>query len=321
MMQSWQTDLLNLQLSLSVKPLFRYLGSVDRVRSLVRVMDLTMGRFGIPRGTRRVPVRIAGARFESEWVSHDDKPKKRVILYLPGGAYILRMPNTHAGMLSRLCRLADAKALMVYYRLAPEHPFPACLEDAVLAYKWLLKKGYLPEQIVIAGDSAGGGLTMSTLLALRDEGLPLPACAYMLSPLLDVSDSAASRWKNAASDKALPAAHQRAVNPRTLYVGEFAIDDPRVSPLFGDYHGLPPLYVQVSDSEMLLDDSLRMARRGHTYQVDVKVDIWRKVPHVWQAFAFLPESRDALGKAADFIRQKIPGKVLRKKTLADRGVL
>jgi acetyl esterase/lipase len=306
MMQSWQTDLLNLQLSLSMKPLFRFLGSVDRVRTLVKMMDLTVGRLGIPRHTSRKAVRITGAPFEAEWVCHDDKPKKRVILYLPGGAYILRMPNTHTGMVSRLCRLADAKALMAYYRLAPEHPFPACLEDALLAYKWLLKKGYAPEQIVIAGDSAGGGLTLSTLLAIRDAGLPAPACAYMLSPLLDVSDSAASRWKNAASDKALPAAHQRAINPRLLYVGEFAIDDPRVSPLFGDYHGLPPLYVQVSDSEMLLDDSLRMARRGHTYQVDVKVDIWRKVPHVWQAFAFLPESSDALKKAAAFIREKIP---------------
>lgn len=318
MMQSWQTDLLNLHLSLSVKPLFRYLGSVDRVRSLVRMMDMTVGRIGIPGGTRRDPVRIPGARFDAEWVSHDDKPKQRVILYLPGGAYILRMPNTHTGMVSRLCRLADAKALMAYYRLAPEHPFPACLEDAVLAYRWLLKKGIAPQQIVIAGDSAGGGLTLSTLLAIRDEGLPLPACAYMLSPLLDVSDSAASRWKNAASDKALPAAHQRAINPRVLYVGDYAIDDPRVSPLFGDYQGLPPLYVQVSDSEMLLDDSLRMARRGHTYAVEVKVDIWRKVPHVWQAFAFLPESHDALCKAAGFIRERIPRRAARKQMLQMR---
>ena len=195
---------------------------------------------------------------------------------------------------------------MAYYRLAPEHPFPACLKDSMQAYKWLLRKGYAAEQIIIAGDSAGGGLTLSTLLAIRDAGLPMPACAYMLSPLLDVSDSAASRWKNAASDKALPAAHKRAINPRLLYAGGYAVDDPLISPLFGDYQGLPPLYVQVSDSEMLLDDSLRMARRGHTYQVEVKVDIWRKVPHVWQAFPFLPESRDALCKAALFIREKVP---------------
>lgn len=305
MMQSWQTDLLNLQLSLSVKPLFRVVGSINQVRNLVRISDQTLGRFSVPRGSRRERVRIPGAAFDAEWVSHDATPKRRIILYLPGGAFVLRMPHMHTGLVSRLCRQADAQALMVYYRLAPEHPFPACLNDAVLAYKWLLKRGFSPEQIVIAGDSAGGGLTLSTLLEIRDQGLPMPAGGYMLSPLLDASDSSASRWKNAASDTALPAAHQRAINPRPLVMGDLAIDDPKLSPLFGDYHDLPPLYVQVSDSEMLLDDSLRMARRAHTYQVEVKVDIWRKVPHVWQAFAFLPESRDALAKAAAYLRARV----------------
>lgn len=305
MMQSWQTDLLNLQLSLSVKPLFRRIKSIDRIRRLVKLSDQTLGRVGIPRGTWRESVHIPTASFDAEWVSHDASPKRRIILYLPGGAFVLRMPHMHTGMVSRLCRRADAQALMVYYRLAPEYPFPACLDDAVKAYRWLLKRGYLPEQIVIAGDSAGGGLTLSTLLAIRDQGLPAPAGGYMLSPLLDASDSSASRWKNAASDTALPAAHQRGINPRPLVMGDLAINDPKLSPLFGDYHGLPPLYVQVSDSEMLLDDSLRMARRAHTYQTDVKVDIWRKVPHVWQAFAFLPESRDALNKAAAFLRERI----------------
>lgn len=307
-MQSWQTDLLNLHLSFYVKPMFSYVGSVDTIRSLFKWTDMTLGRLGIPRGTRREPAAIPGAPFEAEWISADgetDVDPHRVILYLPGGAYVLRMPHTHSGLVSRLCRLADARALMVYYRLAPEHPFPACLDDSVMAYRWLLAQDIAPERIVIAGDSAGGGLALSTLLALRDQGLPLPACAYLLSPLLDASDSAASRWKNAASDAALPAAHQRKLNPRALIMGDLAIDDPKVSPLFGEYHGLPPVYIQVSDSEMLLDDSLRLARRGHTYQVEVKVDIWRKVPHVWQAFAFLPESRDALAKAAGFIREKI----------------
>ncbi|MBK9520198.1 MAG: alpha/beta hydrolase [Rhodocyclaceae bacterium] len=305
MMQSWQTDLLNLQLSVGVKPLFRFVGSISKIRRLVQVSDQTLGRVSVPRGTRRERVKIPGAAFDAEWVSHDASPKRRIIMYLPGGAFVLRMPHMHTGMVSRLCRRADAQALMVYYRLAPEHPFPACLDDAVLAYRWLLGQGYSPEQVVIAGDSAGGGLTLSTLLAIRDQGLPAPAGGYMLSPLLDASDSSASRWKNAASDKALPAAHQRAINPRPLVMGDLAINDPKLSPLFGDYHGLPPLYVQVSDSEMLLDDSLRMARRAHTYQIEVKVDIWRKVPHVWQAFAFLPESRDALSRAASFLRERV----------------
>jgi acetyl esterase/lipase len=209
-------------------------------------------------------------------------------------------------MVSRLCKCANARALMAYYRLAPEYPFPACLEDSVLAYRYLLDQGIAPEQIVIAGDSAGGGLTLSTLLAIKEKKLPMPGCAYMLSPLLDVSDMAPSRWKNALSDTALPAPSERAINPRPLYLGGNDPSDPMVSPINGDFSGLPPMYIQVSDSEMLLDDSLRLARRCHTYDVSVTVDIWRKVPHVWQAFAFLPESGEALEKAGRFLQDSIP---------------
>lgn len=304
-MQSWQTDLLNLQLSLSVKPLLRHMGSINRIRKLVDVGDRTAGRLAVPRGTRREKVTIPGAQFNAEWIGASGDPGQRVILYLPGGAYILRTPNLHAGMVSRLCKCANARALMTCYRLAPEFPFPACLEDSMLAYRWLLGEGIAPENIVIAGDSAGGGLTLSTLLAIKSQELPMPACAYLLSPLLDVSDHAPSRWKNAASDTALPAPSQRAINPRPLYLGGNDPADPMVSPINGNFAGLPPIYIQVSDSEMLLDDSLRLARRCHTYDVSVNVDIWRKVPHVWQAFAFLPESNEALEKAGQFLRVHI----------------
>ena len=304
-MQSWQTDLLNLQLTLTVKPMFKYVKSLDRLRQMVSFSDNTIGRLAIPRGTGREPVKIPGADFEAEWVRSAGTDPQRVILYLPGGAYVIRMPNAHTGMVSRLCRNANAQALMAYYRLAPEHPFPACLEDAVLAYRWLLDQGIEPDRIIIAGDSAGGGLTLSTLLALKERKLPMPACAYMLSPLLDVSEKAPSRWKNSASDTALPAPKDRALNPRPLYLGDNAPDDPLVSPINGNFQGLPPMYVQVSDSEMLLDDSLRLARRAHIYDVEVSVDIWRKVPHVWQAMGFLPESREALEKAGAYIRNHV----------------
>ena len=147
-MQSWQTDLLNLQLSLSIKPMLRHMDSIDRIRKLVAVSDRVVGRLALPRGTQREAVKIPGARFDAEWIGANDGTTRRVMLYLPGGAYVLRTPNIHAGMVSRLCKCANTRALMTYYRLAPEHPFPACLEDSVLAYRWLLDQG-------IAGDNVG----------------------------------------------------------------------------------------------------------------------------------------------------------------------
>lgn len=285
--------------------MLKYVGSIDRIRQIVDIGDNIVGKLAIPKGTQRQPVAMPWAEFDAEWVQVDGTNPGRVLLYLPGGAYVMRTPNAHAAMVSRLCKCANAEALIVYYRLAPEHPFPACLDDAILAYQWLLDQGTPAQNIAIAGDSAGGGLTLSTLLTIKEKKLPMPACAYMLSPLLDVSDHAPSRWKNAASDSALPAPKRRAINPRPLYVGENSMDDPMVSPINGDLSGLPPLYIQVSDSEMLLDDSLRLARRGHTYNVEVNVDIWHRVPHVWQAFAFLPESSEALAKAGSFLRDNI----------------
>lgn len=304
-MQSWQADLLNLQLSLSVKQMFKYVGSVKRMRRMVQFSDRTFGRFAIPWDTERTPVVIDNAEFDAEWICIQEREAERVILYLPGGAYILRTPNIHAGMVSRLCKTAGAKALMVYYRLAPEHPFPACRDDAIEAYQWLLEQGVAAERIAIAGDSAGGGLTLSALLTIRDRNLPMPACAYMLSPLLDARDHAPSRWKNALSDTALPAPKRGSTGLRQLYLADNEIDNPLFSPINGDLDDLPPMYIQVSDSEMLLDDSLRLARRAHTYGVEVSVDIWRKVPHVWQCFSFLPEATEALEKASWFIKKQI----------------
>ena len=306
-MQSWQTDLLNLQLSLVLKPLMRHVGSVDRIRQIVGISDCLIGPLAIPRGTQREKISMPGGEFEAAWISTPYSRKDKVIFYLPGGAYILRTPNTHEAMVSRLCRTAGMSALVAYYRLAPEHPFPACLDDAVLAYQWLLDEGYQPRNIVIAGDSAGGGLALSTLLTLKERKLPLPACAFMMSPLLDVSDHAPSRWKNAQHDTALPAPYKRAVNPRPMYLGNNDADNPIVSPINGNLEGLPPMYITVSDSEMLLDDSLRLARRGHTYNVDVKVDVWRKVPHVWPVFGFLPEAGKTMERAARFFARHVTG--------------
>ncbi len=306
-MQSWQTDLLNLYLRVTVKPMLRYTRSVTSVRKAMTLTDKTFGRLIMPRDTRVTTAAADSIACRCDWIDTATSRREQVILYLPGGAYILRTPHMHAAMVSRLCTQSGARALICYYRLAPEHPFPACLEDSVAAYDWLLQQGYKPEQITIAGDSAGGGLTLSTLLKLRDTGRPLPACAVMMSPLLDAGDTAPSRSKNALSDSALPHPNERAINPRPLFLAGEDPKNPLISPVYGEYHGLPPMYVLVSDSEMLLDDSLRLARRAQLYSVKVRVDIWRRVPHVWTAMPFLPEAKDGLQRAGKFIAGHCPG--------------
>jgi monoterpene epsilon-lactone hydrolase len=300
-MQSWQTDLLNLYLKTTVKPMLRHARSIRTVRWAMTLSDKTAGRLLIPRDTQVARAAADAVDCRCDWIDTPNSQPGRVILYLPGGAYISRTPNLHTSMVSRLCTQSGARALICYYRLAPEHPFPACLEDSVAAYNWLLEQGYQPEQISIAGDSAGGGLTLSTLLKLRDLKRPLPACAVMMSPLLDVGDMAPSRTKNALSDSALPHPNARGINPRPLFLGAEDPKGPLVSPIYGEYQGLPPMYVLVSDSEMLLDDSLRLARRAQLFNVTVRVDIWRRVPHVWTVMSFLPESKDGLQRMGKFI--------------------
>ena len=307
-MQSWQTDLVNLYLSLSVKPALRHVTSLRAIRAAISLADKTAGRIASPGKTEITDVLSISDNCQLKWITRKDSPgeSKRVVLYLPGGAYIMRTPNLHAALASRICREADASSLICYYRLAPEYPFPACLEDALEAYDLLLSKGIAGEDIAIAGDSAGGGLALSLLLAIRDSSRPCPACAVLMSPLLDAGDHAPSRAQNSSSDAALPHPRQRGINPRLMYVGEHDPSDPLISPIHGEFHDLPPIYVLVSDSEMLLDDSLRLARRANMFRTEVRVDIWRKVPHVWVSMPFLPESAEGIKRIGAFLKEKIP---------------
>ncbi len=307
-MQSWQTDLLNTYLSYSVKPALRHISSIRAIRAGVSLVDGTLGRLAHPGRTITEPLKSPSGNCDYTWVETETGKdiSQRVILYLPGGAYIIRTPQAHTAMVSRICKEANASALMCFYRLAPEHPFPAAIEDAVEAYDFLLARGHRPQDIAVAGDSAGGGLAMSLMLAIRDSKRPLPGCTVLLSPLLDAGDHAPSRTKNSRSDTALPSPAQRAVNPRELYAGGHDYKDPLISPIYGTFEDLPPIYVLVSDAEMLLDDSLRLARKAHLYRTEVRVDVWRKVPHVWVVMSFLPESKDGIQRIAKFMAEHIP---------------
>lgn len=233
------------------------------------------------------------------WITPPGADTSRVIFYLHGGAYILGSSETHLETVFRFAKAAGTRALSVDYRLAPEHAWPACREDAVAAYRWLLAQDVAPSRIAIAGDSAGGGLTLSTLLALRDAGLPLPGCAAFLSPWVDFTGSGDSMKTNAEIDPL--------VDPRGLAMMVGAVlqgkDPAQSSPLFADLHGLPPLFVQVGTAEVLLDDSRRLVDKVKAAGGEAVLDVWEHMIHGFQAFPrYLPEAISATERAADFLR-------------------
>lgn len=225
------------------------------------------------------------------------------LLYLHGGGYILGSPDTHRPMVASLVRHAKARALLIDYRLAPEHPFPAGLEDAVKAYKWLLAQGVAPEAITVAGDSAGGGLTLALLLSLRDACIPLPAGAALLSPWTDL---AMSGWTHITHRKRDPMISlDGALLAARHYLGSTNPTDPLASPLYGRFDGLPPLFIHVGGNEILLDDSLRLADRARAADVTVEIKVWNGLPHVFQAASFLPEARQSLKEIAAFLETRM----------------
>lgn len=230
-----------------------------------------------------------------------DKPEQ-VILYLHGGGYVCGRTSTYFNMCSRLAREVNAEVLLPDYRLAPEHPFPAAIEDGVAAYEYLLRKGWRPDQITLAGDSAGGGLALGTLLCLRDNGRPLPRCAILISPYADVHVTNASIRGNDATDFMLGAAMLEV--GRNVYA-RTPLDaaHPYASPALGDYRGLPPLFITVCDHECLRDDAYAVEARARQAGVPVTLLSRPDLFHVWPIFApFLPEAREELPRMANFIR-------------------
>lgn len=301
-MQSWQADLLNLQLSLSMKPMLKYIGSVDLIRRMVDFSDHWLGKIAVPRKTRRESVSIPRAEFDAQWVSADGTAPERVLLYLPGGAYIIRTPNLHTAMVSRLCRVANARALVAYYRLAPEHPFPGALEDAAATYRWLLDLGFAGRTLALAGDSAGGGLAIATAIALRDAGEALPSSIACLSPWTDLTMSGRSIRTHAEID---PMLNLELMNLMAAnYIDDRDAGHPLISPLFADMQRIPPLLIQVGSDEMLLDDASRMAAKAERAGVAVTLKVYDRMWHVWHLFAkLMPEAKQAIGELGGFIRK------------------
>ncbi len=270
--------------------------------TLRRRIDRFSGSAPSPRGVAIRPVDAGGV--PAERVIPRGAPTDRCVLYLHGGAWCLGSPRTHRGLVADLARGAGVRAVSVDYRLAPEHPYPAGLDDCVAAYRWLLERRVDPSRIVVAGDSAGGNLAAALLLRLRDDGIPLPAGAVLLSPATDLALTGPSHVTRRAVDPFF--AKVGPVRFVEDYVGSHDVRDPCISPLYGDLRGLPPLLVHVGDHEVLLDDSVRFAERATAAGVDARLVVWPGMFHVFQTFApFLPEARRANREIGDFIRERI----------------
>jgi monoterpene epsilon-lactone hydrolase len=229
---------------------------------------------------------------------------ERTVMHFPGGGFIMQATQAHRLMAARLARQARARVIMVHYRLAPEHPYPAGLDDCIAAYRYVIQTGTDPKSIVVSGDSAGGCLALASLLRLRAEGVPMPAAGVAISPVTDLSYSGESRNANRWADPSMPNDERNILSE--LYLKDTTADDPFVSPLFGDLSNLPPVLLQVGSVEVLLDDSLRFASRMRGQGGDCECEVWHEMPHDWLLFGMLPEAKKALGRIVQFVEKHTP---------------
>jgi len=239
----------------------------------------------------------------AEWLTPKDRMDSKLLLYLHGGGYVVGGCDMYRQMVSHIARAGRIRALVPEYRLAPEHRFPAAIDDAVATYRSLLGMGIKAEDIIIGGDSAGGGLAVGSLLALRDAGDPLPAAAILLSPFLDATGSGDSMQTRKEQDPLFyPEGLETVVEH---YCDPHQRSYPQISPVFADVEGLPPMFIQVGDDEILLSDSERLADLCVAAGIDVELQVWPEMWHVFQMFVGkMPESRRAIEKMGAYIQSR-----------------
>jgi acetyl esterase/lipase len=276
--------------------------AANDVASLRARLDAGAHLFQRPSDFRYEPVDAGGV--PAEWTLPPETHPQRALVYFHGGAYNAGSIGSHRSLCTQLARASGVRVLSVDYRLAPEHPFPAAVEDAVAAARFVWKQGIAPEQVAFGGDSAGGGLALAALVALRDAGDPLPAACVCLSPWTDLTLSGDSYYGSAELDPMIVPA--TLAQSRDRYVQASRAAEPTASPLFADLAGLPPLLLQVGTAECLLDDSTRLAERAKAAGVDVTLEVWDDMIHVFQAFfELLPEGRRAIDAIAAFLRGRL----------------
>ncbi len=262
-------------------------------------MDSMTGSMPGPDGVTFEAVEVSGVA--ALWVRPDGAVSDAALLYFHGGGYVLGSPETHRNITAQLAQRLGCAVLSVHYGLAPERPHPAAVDDATAAYRWLLAHGFIPGRIAIAGDSAGGGLTLALLLKLRDEGVPLPAAAAPISPWTDLTLTSETMRTMADQDPMCNGAGLGRM--AAWFVGDGDYEDPYVSPIFGDATGLPPLLIQVGEIETLRDDAVGFGAVAVAAGVDCTVEVVPEMVHVFQAFAgVVPEADAALDRIATFLR-------------------
>lgn len=256
----------------------------------------------VPEGVTISETYAGGSR--AYWHDPEGGAQDRVLLYVHGGGYVIGSPQSHENLVSHLAKEIGCRALNLDYRLAPEHPHPAAVDDTTAAYKWLLDQGYAPEHIAIAGDSAGGGLTIAALVSIRENDLPQPAAAMPLSPWADMEGTGDSMTSRAEVDllvskdglSAMVDAFLAGQDPKT----------PLAAPLYADLTGVAPMYIQVGDEETLLDDATRIAANAQKAGVEVKLDIFPEMQHVFQiSVGNVPEATDAVQRLAAWLKPKL----------------
>jgi acetyl esterase/lipase len=274
---------------------------IEVVRQRFRRMEMLVPP--PPCGTKTRNFKIGG--LEARTITVREARPGTDVLFLHGGAYAVGSFRNYGHFTWRLGKAARARVVALDYRMAPEHPYPAALDDALAGYRWLLAQGTNPKRVLVAGDSAGGGLTLALLLKLRDDGLPLPAAAVVMSPWTDLAMTGASLHTNAERDPMLVASEV----PRlaAMYLDGADSRDPYASPLYADPRGLPPTLIQAGGDEILLDDAVRMAEKMKAAGCEVELQVWPRMPHVFQLLAtVMPEAQAAVAEIARFARRVLP---------------
>lgn len=299
-MISWQARLLNLLLRVTMR---QHVGNrtIEDIRRMAARADRRYGR--VPPGVKVTHEVIGGVPVRR--IQTGQVETKGVLLLLHGGAWCIETPNLHTGLCIRLAAALGMDAIMPGYRLAPEHPFPAANEDCLAVWNGLLQAGVPASSVVLAGDSAGGALSLALLARLRDSGQAMPQCALLLSPATDLTTSGRSASDNVKKDVMFQLSALFLF--RHWYLGDTNPTDPLVSPYWGDFSGFPPLMFQVSGAEILLDNSRLAAAKARRQGVVTKLSVWPGMPHDFTLFGFLPEARAGIRELADFVRDPAAG--------------